>query len=405
MNAGEVSSQQPAARRGFLQSACKHCLGLGVLLSGFPVLAQDASPPAGAFKMPGPFSRPALDTEEGGLWSLMDREEAKLRRSPLAIHNAALGKYLGDLVCKLSDGHCSEIRVHLMRTPEFNASMAPNGMMLVWSGLLLRVENEAQLAAVIGHEMGHYLERHQLEQLRDAKDKAMLAQVVGLVGGVAGAVGRIGILASSFAFSREHETRADRAGMRLMKQAGYDGRQAAQVWENLLGELKITGGEDVGRRSAMFATHPPAGNRRDDLLQLAGSGGGTIGEAEFQRVIAPLRFGWIQDEIKRGQYEESLVLFDRLLARKPADAEVLYARGEVYRLRGDNDDLPRALDDLSRAAGADKPPAETFRSLGLVQKQLGNAKAAAEAFDKYLALEPDAPDAGLLRSYLAELKS
>jgi beta-barrel assembly-enhancing protease len=259
--------------------------------------------------------------------------------------------------------------------------------------------------AVIGHEMGHYLERHQLEQLRDAKDKAMLAQVVGLVGGVAGAVGRIGILASSFAFSREHETRADRAGMRLMKQAGYDGRQAAQVWENLLGELKITGGEDVGRRSAMFATHPPAGNRRDDLLQLAGSGGGTIGEAEFQRVIAPLRFGWIQDEIKRGQYEESLVLFDRLLARKPADAEVLYARGEVYRLRGDNDDLPRALDDLSRAAGADKPPAETFRSLGLVQKQLGNAKAAAEAFDKYLALEPDAPDAGLLRSYLAELKS
>jgi beta-barrel assembly-enhancing protease len=130
-----------------------------------------------------------------------------------------------------------------------------------------------------------------------------------------------------------------------------------------------------------------------------------VGEAEFQRVIAPLRFGWIQDEIKRGQYEESLVLFDRLLARKPADPEVLYARGEVYRLRGDKDDLPRALDDLSRAAGAQKPPAETFRSLGLVQKQLGNAQAAAEAFDRYLALDPHAPDAGLLRSYLSDLKS
>jgi beta-barrel assembly-enhancing protease len=401
----ETFSEQPSPRRGFLQSACKHGVGLGALLSGITVLAQDASPSTGAFKMPAPFSRPALDTEEGGLWNMMDREEAKLRRSPLAIHNAALSKYLADLVCKLSDGHCSEIRVHVMRTPEFNASMAPNGMMLVWTGLLLRVENEAQLAAIIGHEMGHYLERHQLEQLRDAKDKAVLAQVVGLVGGWAGAVGRISVLASSFAFSRDHETRADRAGMRLMKQAGYDGRQAAQVWENLLGELKITGGEDVGRRSAMFATHPPAGNRRDDLLKLAGSEGGTIGEAEFQRVIAPLRFGWIQDEIKRGQYEESLVLFDRLLARKAADAQVLYARGEVYRLRGDKDDLPRALDDLSCAAAAEKPPAETFRSLGLVQKQLGNAQAAAEAFDKYLALAPDAPDAGLLRSYLSELKS
>ena len=115
---------------------------------------------------------------------------------------------------------------------------------------------------------------------------------------------------------------------------------------------------------------------------------------------------WLDpDEIKRGQYEESLVLFDRLLARKPADPEVLYARGEVYRLRGDKDDLPRALDDLSRAAGAQKPPAETFRSLGLVQKQLGNAQAAAEAFDRYLALDPHAPDAGLLRSYLSDLKS
>ena len=355
--------------------------------------------------MPGRFSRPAMDSEEGGLWSLMDREEAKLRRSPLAIHDAALTKYLSDLTCKLSDGHCPDIRVHVMRTPEFNASMAPNGMMQVWSGLLLRVENEAQLAAIIGHEMGHYLERHQLEQLRDAKDKAVLAQVVGLVGGVAGAVGRIGILATQFAFSREHETRADRAGMRLMKQAGYDGRQAAQVWENLLGELKITGGQNVGERSAMFATHPPAGNRRDDLLKLAGDGAGATGAAEYQRVITPLRFGWLQDEIKRGQYEESLVLFDRLLAARPADTQVLYARGEIYRLRSDKDDLSRALDDLTHAASANQPPAETFRSLGLVQKQLGNAPAAAEAFDEYLALAPDAPDAGLLRSYLSELKS
>ena len=55
----------------------------------------------------------------------------------------------------------------LVRTPYFNASMAPNGMMQVWSGLLLRVDNEAQLAAVLGHEIGHYLARHSVERLRD----------------------------------------------------------------------------------------------------------------------------------------------------------------------------------------------------------------------------------------------
>jgi predicted Zn-dependent protease len=288
--------------------------------------------------------------------------------------------------------------------PNFNAAMAPNGMMLVWSGLLLRVENEAQLAAVVGHELGHYLERHQVEQLRAAKDRAVLAQLIGLLGGVASAVGQIGILASLFAFSREHETRADRLGMRLMKKAGYEGRQAAQVWDNLLTELKITGGEDVGKRSAMFATHPPAGNRRDELLKLAGEAGGELGTPRYQKAIAPLRFGWLEDEIKRGQYEESIVLFDRLIKRQAADADVLYARGEVYRLRDEKDDLDHSLEDLVRASSGDKPPPQTFRSLGLVHKRRADAPAAVASFEKYLAQAPDAPDAGLIKSYIAELQ-
>lgn len=390
-------------RRAFLRSACRHCLGLGALASGLPALAQEANPTK-PFQIPGRFSRPAVESEEGGLWSLMDREEARLRRSPLAIRDPALSRYLADLTCRLADGHCPDIRVHVMRTPVFNASMAPNGMMQVWSGLLLRVDNEAQLAAIIGHELGHYLERHQLERLRDAKNKAVLAQLVGLVGGWAGAVGQIGILASSFAFSREHEDRADRLGMRLMQQAGYDGGEAPRVWDNLLAELKITGGEDVGSRSALFATHPPAGNRRDVLMKLAGDAGGTTGATEYRRVVAPLRFGWLLDEIRRGQYEESLVLFDRLLGREPADAQLRYARGEVYRLRGEPADLPHALDDLSRATVAVTAPAEAFRSLGLVHQQRADAVAAAQAFERYLALAPEAPDAGMVRAYLSELR-
>jgi len=270
-----------------------------------------------------------------------------LRRSPLAIRDPALGKYLADLTCRLADGYCPDIRIHVMRTPYFNASMAPNGMMQVWSGLLLRVENEAQLAAIIGHELGHYLERQQLQQLRDAKDKAVLAQLVGLVGG-----------------------------------------------------------EDVGSRSALFATHPPAGNRRDLLLKMAAEGGsgGSSGSPGFARVVAPLRLGWLQDEIRRGQYEESLVLFDRLLGRAPADAQLLFARGEVYRLRAEAGDLPRALDDLARSAAAADPPADTFRALGLVHQQRADGAAAAQAFERYLALAPDAADAGIVKASLAELR-
>ncbi|MES2938071.1 MAG: M48 family metalloprotease [Pseudomonadota bacterium] len=389
------------ARRGFLKSACRHCLGLGALL-GLPAVAEQLMP---GQPLPPRFSRPSAETDEGGLWSMMDREEVRVRRSPLAVRDAALNAYLADVSCRLGESHCRDIRVHVVRMPLFNAMMAPNGMMLVWSGLLLRVENEAQLAAVLGHEMGHYLERHQVEQLRTAKDRAVLAQLVGLLGGVAGAIGQIGITASMFSFSREHETRADRLGMRLMREAGYDGRQAATVWDNLLAEMKITGGEEEGKRNVMFSTHPPTAHRRDDLLQLAGSGGGKTGETEYRKAVAPLRFGWIEDEIKRGQYEESLVLFNRLLARDAADGEVLYARGEIHRLRDEGGDGAKALDDLQRASRIDRVPAETFRSLGLVHRTRGDARAASEAFEKYLSLAPAAPDAGMVKSYLVESRT
>jgi predicted Zn-dependent protease len=398
-----MNTPPDTARRGFLRSSCRHCVGLAAML-GLPAMAEDLTAGPGPLKLPPRFARPAVDTDEGGLWAMMDREEARVRRSPLAVHDAALNKYLTDLTCTLAADHCADIRVHIVRMPLFNASMAPNGMMVVWTGLLLRVENEAQLAAVIGHEMGHYLERHTVEQLRTAKDRAVLAQLFGLLGGVASTVGQIGVLASLFAFSRDHETRADRVGMKLMQRAGYDGRQAAQIWDDLLGELKVTGGDDVGSRSAMFATHPPAGDRRDALLKLAGDAGGKLNAAELQKVVAPLRFEWITDEIQRGQYEESLVLFDRLLARKPDDAQVLYARGEIYRLRDEKDDVARALDDLSKSVAVFKAPPEAFRSLGLLYKARSDLASAQPAFQKYLALAPEAPDAALIKGYLAEIK-
>lgn len=392
-------NQHDSGRRGFLRSACRHCLGFGAL-AGVPAIAQDLS----AIKVPPRFSRPAADTDEGGLWGLMDREEMRLKRSPLAIQDKGLKTYLSDLLCKLSDGHCPDIRVHPVRVPHFNALMAPNGMMLLWSGLMLRVENEAQLVAILGHELGHYLERHQVEQLRAAKDRAVLSTMVGFIGGVGTFVGQIGLLANMFAFSREHEARADRMGMRLMRHAGYDGREAAAVWDNLLAELQVTGGKNVGNRGDLFETHPTTAGRRDELLQLAGNAGGMTGAESYRKAIAPLRFGWLQDEVKRGQYEESVLLLDRMLRKDDKDADVLYARGEVFRLRDDGGDAEKALADLDRASRLAKPPAETFRSLGLVHKQRRDRAAAAQAFETYLARAPEAADAEMVRSYLVELK-
>lgn len=382
-----------------LRSAGARCIAVAAL-AVLPAVAQDLS----AIKVPPRFTRPAADTDEGGLWGLMDREEMRLKRSPLTIKDKALQAYLHGLVCKLSDGHCPDIRVLPVRTPHFNAMMAPNGMMLVWSGLMLRVENEAQLAAILGHEMGHYLERHTVEQLRAQKDTAVLSTMVGMIGGVGTFLGQIGLAANMFAFSREHESRADRMGMRLMRFAGYDGREAAVVWSNLLDEMKVTGGKDAGKQGDIFDTHPVTAGRRDELLQLASAEGGELGTERYRQAIAPFRLGWLQDEVKRGQYEESLVLFDRMLKKEPRDAEVLFARGEVYRLRDEPGDAERALADLQAAGGLEKAPAETFRAIGLIQQQRGDKAAASTAFQSYLARAPQAADAAMVRSYLAELQ-
>jgi tetratricopeptide (TPR) repeat protein len=114
--------------------------------------------------------------------------------------------------------------------------------------------------------------------------------------------------------------------------------------------------------------------------------------------------GWLLFFNPRGQFEESLVLFDRMAARDANDAEVLYARGEVHRLRDEAGDEDRSLADFRRCVALPKTPAQAWRSMGLVQRRRGEAADAAASFDKYLALAPEAADAGLIRSYVAEMK-
>jgi beta-barrel assembly-enhancing protease len=398
-----VTTSEPLSRRAWLRSTCAHCVATGGLFGAISAQAQTPIPELDLNKR---FERPSIDSDEGGMWAMMDREETRLRRSALAVKDTDLTKYLQGMVCRLTDAHCPDIRVHVVRTPWFNASMAPNGMMQIWTGLLLRVENEAQLAAVLGHELGHYLERHSLERLRDIKNRAAFGQFIGLFGAV-GSLVQLGIIASAFAFSREHEARADRLGMRLLQEAGWNGEEAPKIWGNLLEEVKIVGGEDVGKRSALFATHPAIDSRRDELTKLIKSGGQSQAES-LTKALAKHRLTWVQDEIRRGQFEESMVLFGRMLKANSQDMLALYGRGESYRLRAGEGDSDKALNDLRAATALDAPERsvapEVWRSLGLVNQQRKDAPAATQAFEKYLALAPEASDANLIKHYLTELK-
>ena len=389
-----VSATLSLSRRRWLQWGCAHC----TVLPGAASLAQTE------WMAPPRHARPELTGDEGGLWALMDREETRLRRSTFVLREPTLRNYLSGLACKLAGEHCPDLRVYAVRTPLFNASMAPNGMMQVWTGLLLRVDNEAQLAGVLGHEIGHYLQRHSIERLRDAQARSAFATLL-VPFGLIGLVGQLGAMAGLLAYSREHEREADRIGIALMVKSGHDPREASKVWLNMRSELAAGPAGDPAKRSVMFATHPGVEERQALLEQLASGLGGFVGESEYQAIIEPMLWDLLEDELKRAQYDESIVLLDRHCAKRPQRGDVRWFRGEARRLRAQGNDSELAVEDFNAALALDKAPAQAHRSLGFIYRTQGRKQDAAAALTRYLEAMPAATDAGMVQSYLSELKT
>ena len=377
-------------RRRFLAGGC----ACGALCASGLAAAQQ-------WQAPARFVRPDAATDEGGLWSIMDREEGRLRRSPFLLRDRDLHGHIQEMACRLAGDHCPDIRVHIVRTPLFNASMAPNGMMEIWTGLLLRVENEAQLAAVIGHEIGHYLSRHSVDRLRNIKAGAAAGQILALFG-LIGAVGQLAVVAGMLGYTRDQEREADRIGLSLMQKAGYDPRETAKVWGNLMLEIKARPDGDQG--VPLFSTHPSTEERQQELQQLADSmGGGELNTETWLKKVRPHRREWLIEEIKRGQHEETVALFTRMINKLPKEADFLYARGEVYRLRSKDSDIDSALTDYQAAVAVGGEPPETHRGMGAIYRARKQAPEARASFQRYLELAPAAPDAAMIKSYLEEM--
>lgn len=386
-------------RREFLLGT--GCLCCSALLPSL-AYADNQSP---EWIVPARFGRPDISSDEGGLWAQCDRVEQQLRRSPFRIKNKELESYIQSIACKLGEEHCPDIRIYLIETPMFNANMAPNGMMQVWSGLLLRADNEAQLAAVLGHEIGHYMAKHGIENLRDTKSKSAFAQFLGAFG-LVGAIGQLAVAASAFAYSRDQERMADAIGAQLMTKAGYNPSEAAVIWENLLLELKATPGGDPTKSNVLFATHPPAEERQATLSRFAESHpGGELKTQEFNEKIAPFRKEWLAEEAKRGQSEESIALLTRKIAANPSNGDYLYTRAEVYRMRAKDADIDEALKDYLSAVATGTEPPETFRGLGMIYRSRNDMARAKENFGKYIELAPDSPDLLMIKNYMENMSS
>ena len=390
---------------GRRQFGCALC-GITVLafMEGALARGADTTPAEARVEPPlPPGYRPPAGSDEQGLWSMMDRAERELKSSRFIVRDPQLNAYVRDIVCRLGKDHCPDMRIYIVRTPHFNASMAPNGMMQVWTGLLLRCNDEAQLSAVLGHEMGHYLRRHSLKGYRDARNKSNISTFLslGLFAAGAGAAANItdlALLASFFAFNRDQEREADQIGLDLMTKAGYAPLAAPEVWEQLRAELAAS----TAKRSkdVLFATHPDIEERLKTLDKSARNrdpGAVDRGRDRYLASLGGMREQIVRDELALRQYGRSEVVFDRLLAQTPDDGMLWYAKGEVYRLRGEPDDAARALQAYVKGLQAQGAPPETYRSILLVEVKQGAKDRARTALESYLKAKPDASDAEALR--------
>jgi predicted Zn-dependent protease len=357
-----------------------------------------------------PGQRPALDSDEAGLWMQMDRVERRLKASERLLTDPALNQYVRDVVCKLAGDYCPDIRVYVVQTPHFNATMMANGVMQVWAGLILRAENEAQLAYVIGHELGHYLRRHSVQRWRDVRLKSdilaffkLLTAAAGY--GFVGPLGDLVALGTVFAFSRDNEREADELGTELMVRAGYDPREAPKIWGNLVEERK------AGKESApliFFATHPPTEERIETLRVLAEKAymperSWVVGTDAFLAVALAHRSTFLRGELRRRDFARSQVLLDRLLRNGP-DGELHFFQGELYRLRSEEGDEARAAASYQRALEVGGAPTDTYRALGLLFMRRGERDKARSAFKQYLEQRPQAEDRQMIHSYLQQLE-
>jgi predicted Zn-dependent protease len=392
-------------------------IGGGVLAGSLATgVAQARIRPAEMVPLIGPGFRPT-DTDEKGLWSQMDRVEEEVAGSNLLIKEPALVSYLQDIIGHVGGPAARDMRIYLAHVPDFNAMMFPSGFAVVFSGLLLRMRNEAQLAGVVAHESGHFLRRHMIRSWRDMKRKSDIFAIGAMAAGLGGAgagvylgdyvqLAQLGTIMSLFQYSRAMEAEADAMGAKLIAEAGYPPIEMANVWQQLIGEDANSARyrRKQRRRGSLFDTHPSPDSRMADLRISAAEV--TVpgraydsGRARYLSKIAPIRQMLLDDQVKLNDPGASAYLLETLAA-DGWNGLLRYYEGEVWRLRNRVGDDARAAQSYAVAVAYPDAPPEAWRSHGLALLREGRSGEAKSALARYLQMKPAAPDAPFIRQMI-----
>ena len=398
-------------RRALLAGlGCACCAGL------LPAAAAARVRPADMQPLVEPGYRPTED-DERGMWQQYERFEEEIAGSNLLIRDPALTSYVGGLIERVGGPAAQDLRIYLAQVPEFNAFMAPTGFVVVFSGLMTRMRDEAQLSSVIAHEAGHFLRRHPLRRWRDIKRRTDLYTLLAFGAGLGGAatgvylgdwvqLAGMGTMLTMAAYSRELESEADAMGVKLLAENGYDPAAMPAVWQQLIGELDASA--EMRRRNrrpqSLLATHPAPETRMADLTISAAeltdqSRSYDRGRDRWLAVIGPHRKQLLDDQVKLNDPGASLYII-RSLAEDGWNGLLRFYEGEAWRLRGRPGDAELAMQSYAHAVAYPDAPPEAWRAHGYALAAAGRREEGRVALARYLELAPNAPDAEMVRHTL-----
>jgi len=180
--------------------------------------------------------------------------------------DARLAAYVGDLgrkLGKLSHRPQLDYSIEILDSPVVNAFAAPGGHLFFTRGILATLNSEAELAGVIGHEIGHVTARHSAQQLSRAQAAQIgliIPQVLGLP--VLSGLAEVGMGLFFMKYSRDNEREADSLAVEYATRAGYDASQMAGFFEML---QRMDPQSDRSGMPAWFSTHPSPEDREQAI--------------------------------------------------------------------------------------------------------------------------------------------
>jgi predicted Zn-dependent protease len=336
-----------------------------------------------------------LHDKERRLWHEASGHDSTIERSGQIYEHAGATSYLQGVMDSLYPEFRGKIRVHIYDSTQLNAFAMPNGSIYINIGMLARIENEVQLAALLGHEAVHFVEKHSFQQRVSTKNAASFA-----VSGIPFA--SLAAASSISGFSRDLEREADAMGYERLVKAGYDPREAHKVFQHLADEVDALGIKEP----YFFSSHPRLVERINEFTRMSAKhkGGGRTGAEQYNSIMSGIRLDALKKDIGQDRYKSVILVMEDSKMSGYYPAAGYFYLGEAYSRRDEADDEKKAVEAYKKAEKMSPGFAPTYMRLGMHYMKKGNKGSARQYFNRYLSLAPkDASDRGYVRQYLNSL--